>query len=290
MPSFAFWKSAKPDETKAPLLSDAAVKEELSLIIPNVSKAVDLNPGNQDSGVFLFDDDAQEIPGDQTPIVEPASTIPELISTHDDAPTQHSSSEESLLDISEPSPNSQSPALVPEVSSPRISSDTSSVVVERESVPEVDIEAEELPQTQTPVPEASSPTVSLSTAEPSQEHDDSPPSPSQHVSPVPKELGPILSVEKTAHAALVKVDTNVRNQDSAVYMADESSPAASPAASRPSSIASIDNAALRRRVSSLSKPATAAPQRTNSIARLQRPAELNLGFNSAPDSAKPKTV
>ncbi|KAF2134601.1 hypothetical protein P153DRAFT_329091 [Dothidotthia symphoricarpi CBS 119687] len=63
MPSFAFWKSTKPDETRISLLSnDAAAVEEgdIELFVP---KNLDLDPGNDDSGIFLFDDeDNSELP------------------------------------------------------------------------------------------------------------------------------------------------------------------------------------------------------------------------------------
>ncbi|KAF2631376.1 hypothetical protein BU25DRAFT_428346 [Macroventuria anomochaeta] len=222
MPSFAFWKSSKPDESKSPLLSDAAVTEELSVIIPGTSKAVDLNPGNQDSGIFLFDEDAQELPGDQTP------TVVELKKNEENAP-----------------------------------------------------------RTRSPAPESTSIEEPSATIEPSQEEEGTSTSRSRPLSLVPKESGSALSVEKRADpVALGKIETNLRDRDSGVYMSDNES---SPAFSQPSSIASNDHVLARSRVSSLSKPTTASPQPTKSIARLQRPAELNLGFNSAPDPAKPRS-
>src|SRR5690242_19184869 len=124
MPSFAFWKSSKPDESQSPLLSDAAVKEELSVIIPNVSEAVELNPGNQDSGVFLYDDDAQEIPGDQTPLIGPAEdTGTQLDAVHEETPMQTEQSskktpESSLLDVEVPSSCPESPAIAPDGPAP----------------------------------------------------------------------------------------------------------------------------------------------------------------------------
>ncbi|OAL51805.1 hypothetical protein IQ07DRAFT_586154 [Pyrenochaeta sp. DS3sAY3a] len=54
MPSFTFWKSSKEDESRSPLLSDDATTNMVKL---PASRNIDLNPGNQDSGVFLFEDE-----------------------------------------------------------------------------------------------------------------------------------------------------------------------------------------------------------------------------------------
>lgn len=284
MPSFAFWKSSKSDESKSPLLSDAAVKAELSVIIPGASKGVDLNPGNQDSGVFLFDEDAQEIPGDETPVVGPTTGL--LTETCHEQPAQSNTSsaegiEVSLLDVHEPSPLPQSPALVPE--EPLVQSHVRST---EEVGSQPAKEVEDATQVESPQPEAPSSEDLPSATETSREHSEST-STSRPISVVPKEAGPNLRVEKrAAPAALAKHESSIRDRDSGVYMSDSE---ASPAQSRPSSIVSNDNAPLRSRLTLLSKPSTPSPQRTNSIARLQRPAELNLGFSSAADQAKPKS-
>ncbi|UPX09344.1 uncharacterized protein EKO05_0000035 [Ascochyta rabiei] len=279
MPSFAFWKSSKPDEAKAPLLSDAAVAAELSAIVPGASRGVDLNPGNQDSGVFLFDDDAQEISEDHAldaePIPLPMTEV--LLEEHEQTTTETLVTDESLLDSDEPSPHPETPSLVPEQPLQTGASNVSehSAAEETAQKPEESqIDSLQLEQHETAV-------------ESSKDEESHSPSSSPPVSLVPKELGPNLSVEKRlSPTALVKVETRMRDRDSGVYMSDSES---SPARSRPSSIASNDNVLARSRVSSLSKPTAASPQRTNSIARLQRPAELNLGFNSAPDAAKPRS-
>ncbi|KAF3035802.1 hypothetical protein E8E12_004210 [Didymella heteroderae] len=284
MPSFAFWKSSKPDESKSPLLSDAAVKAELSVIIPGASKGVDLNPGNQDSGVFLFDEDAQEIPGDATPVIGPKTGL--LTETRQERGSQSSTrgeatAESSFLDIHEPSPLPQSPALVPEepLVRDRIGEKVEIVsqTVQKEEVA-LRVESPQL---------ASHPLEKSSSVTETSEEESASASQLRPVSLVPKEPGPTLAVEKRATpAALRRVETNIHDRDSGVYLSDKET---SPARSRPSSIVSNDNAALRSRVASLSKPSTPSPQRTNSIARLQRPAELNLGFSSATDPAKPKS-
>ncbi|KAJ4985494.1 hypothetical protein SVAN01_09059 [Stagonosporopsis vannaccii] len=285
MPSFAFWKSSKPDESKSPLLSDAAVKEELSVIIPNVSKAVDLNPGNQDSGVFLFDDDAQEIPGDQTPVAGPAEESGAKLNAVDDESliqaeqSEKSTPGNSLLDVEIPSPCPQSPAIVPEGLSPPESNDVSNSLTGDSEVP-----TEESQQVEFLVYSSKEPS---SVVELSQASDNSAPLLSRPISLVPKESGLTLSVGKTPTSRILNsTGTDLRERDSGVYMSDDES---SPAHSQPSSIVSNDHAPLRSRVASLSKPTTASPQRANSIARLQRPAELNLGFSSAADPAKPKS-
>lgn len=68
--------------------------------------------------------------------------------------------------------------------------------------------------------------------------------------------------------------TGDRDRDSGVYFSDSEN---TPPSSRPSSICSTRSAAPKL-----------IPQRTGSLARLQRPAELNLGFNAA-DPAKPRS-
>jgi hypothetical protein len=283
MPSFAFWKSSKSDESKSPLLSDAAVKAELSVIIPGASKGVDLNPGNQDSGVFLFDEDAQEIPGDETPVIGPSTGL--LAETCQEQPTQSqlssaASIETSLLDVHERSPLPQSPALVPEEQSVKHYVGSTERIETQPVEEEGAAPKHEIPHSGSRSSEASS--VSGASDEQSE-----PASLSRPVSVVPKEAGPILRVEKrAAPAALARRETNIRDRDSGVDLSDSE---ISPAQSRPSSIVSNDNSPLRSRIMSLSKPATPSPQRTNSIARLQRPAELNLGFGSTAVTSKPKS-
>jgi hypothetical protein len=261
------------------------VKEELSVIIPGVSKAVDLNPGNQDSGVFLFDEDAQEIPEDQTPLMGPTTTpVAETRPVHFAEPIQSSTNgaeteeKTSLLDVHEPSPHPQSPALV--LKEPLVQDHVgagekigSQPVQKEEVAPHI-----ESPQSETQPPRESSFAVESNREETATVFR------ARKVSLVPNQSGAILTLEKRGSpAALRMMKTNMRDRDSGVYLSDNES---SPAQSRPSSIASNGNAPLRSRVTSLSTP---SPQRTNSITRLQRPAELNLGFGSAQDSAKPKS-
>ncbi|KAF1838228.1 hypothetical protein BDW02DRAFT_489642 [Decorospora gaudefroyi] len=56
MPSFAFWKTAKVDEAREPLLTDGAVAAEGDSVVVAKGLDLDLDPGNDDSGVFLFDE------------------------------------------------------------------------------------------------------------------------------------------------------------------------------------------------------------------------------------------
>lgn len=246
MPSFAFWKSSKQDESKSPLLTDAAVAEELRAIVPGASKAVDLNPGNQDAGVFLFDDDAQEIPVDHTTVIGPVTE------THNEAAQESVS----LLDVEESTPRSNTPSLMPE---------------EPKQIVEV-IDGTSQPESLPTTPSMTSTSVADGTGQ-EDSHSSSRPA-----SLVPRESGPSLSVEKRAVGG---VDTNMRDRDSGVYMSDSED---SPTQSKPSK-----HIIARARVSSLSEPTVASPHRTNSIARLQRPAELNLGFSSASNAAKPRS-
>lgn len=284
MPSFAFWKSSKPDESKSPLLSDATVKAELSVIIPGTSKGVDLNPGNQDSGVFLFDDDAQEIPGDETPII--GATAGLLNEALQEQPTQSRPSsamrmEDSLLDVHELSPLPHSSALVPE--EPLLKDHVVSIEIIDSKVAE---EEEVAPQAESPQPESRRLEELLCVTGTSRE-ESGPAALPQPVSSAPQEAGSILRFrKKAAPAALAVHETSFRDRDSGVYLSDCEIPSAQ---SRPNSIISNDNTPLRSRVTSLSKPSTPSSQRTNSITRLQRPAELNLGFGGTADSVKSRS-
>jgi hypothetical protein len=66
MPSFAFWKSSKTEESaQQPLLAADSTCNEADAIQNFTPKNLDLNPGNEDSGVFLFDESdlqAQTLP------------------------------------------------------------------------------------------------------------------------------------------------------------------------------------------------------------------------------------
>lgn len=295
MPSFAFWKSSKADESKSPLLSDAAVKAELSVIIPNTSKAVDLNPGSQDAGVFLFDEDATEIPGDETPVVERDPNVQNktTLEQPNTLPSEHTSNtaetNNSLLDIDEQSPCPHSPALVPEApSNAKESSTNKATNIHKETAADIADIDNHTPHGSSPVPEPASAGKNSvpSIMESSEVEGRSSSAQPQALSPVPKEAGLVLDVEKrTVRRRMNTIETNMRDRDSGVYMSDSEG---SPNFSRPFSVASTETGPLRTRVRSLSKPAPPSPQRTNSIARLQRPAELNLGFNGT-DSAKPKS-
>ncbi|CAO2653992.1 Nn.00g107250.m01.CDS01 [Neocucurbitaria sp. VM-36] len=56
MPSFAFWKPSSTDESRSPLLSDDTLVENRSSAVPVSGRNFDLDPGNDDSGVFFFDE------------------------------------------------------------------------------------------------------------------------------------------------------------------------------------------------------------------------------------------
>ena len=294
MPSFAFWKSSKPNESK-PLLSDAAVAEQLSAIVPGTSKTVDLNPGNQDSGVFFFDEDAQEIPVDHSPLIESTLSPPSQPQPEEPEQAELAASTPVAnvpLHIDELSLHPESPSLMPEHASQTHVINVSNVSEHLAVEENVDSKFEDVsmnptqlepPPPTTPKLEQQHPTILESVQDKEAPH----PSPRKPISHVPRETGPSLSViKRPASAGPRKTETEIRDQDSGVYVFDNES---SPAHSRPSSIASEENILARSRVSSLSRPAAASPQRTNSIARLQRPAELNLGFDSAPGPAKPRS-
>ncbi|KAF1979553.1 hypothetical protein BU23DRAFT_446742 [Bimuria novae-zelandiae CBS 107.79] len=79
----------------------------------------------------------------------------------------------------------------------------------------------------------------------------------------------------TPRKEIEKHVSTASDRDSGVYLSDNEDLPASP---RPSSFSSTR---------SLSTKST--PQRPDSIARLRRPAELNLGFNATDDPAKPRS-
>lgn len=72
-----------------------------------------------------------------------------------------------------------------------------------------------------------------------------------------------------------KHQSTPNDRDSGVFLSDNDD---LPSSSRPSSICSARSLSTR-----------ATPQRTDSIARLRRPAELNLGFNDKTDPSKPRS-
>jgi hypothetical protein len=90
---FAFWKKFR-SETRSSVLSDAAVAKELRAIIPPTPGKMEVTFEDHDSGVFLFDEDAEEfsVPSlidhalaaaDSTPLVlqAGASKIPKIMTS-----------------------------------------------------------------------------------------------------------------------------------------------------------------------------------------------------------------
>lgn len=95
---------------------------------------------------------------------------------------------------------------------------------------------------------------------------------SQHIVSSIEDVTPASSDQDARKRASTASDAN---RDSGVYLSDNED---LPPSSRPSSISCTR---------SLSTKST--PQRTDSIARLRRPAELNLGFNASTDPSKPRS-
>ncbi|KAH7378328.1 hypothetical protein BKA66DRAFT_421382 [Pyrenochaeta sp. MPI-SDFR-AT-0127] len=71
MPSFTFWKSSKPDEVSSQPLNDSVGSRVLEHSVPAQKKVFDLNPGNQDAGVFLFEE------ADLPPPTPPTTFLPQ---------------------------------------------------------------------------------------------------------------------------------------------------------------------------------------------------------------------
>lgn len=73
MPSFAFWTPSKGDESSVPLLSDIAMATENSgNAMSSAQRQFDLDPGSEDSGVFLFDEE----------LAPPSSLVPIVVEKH----------------------------------------------------------------------------------------------------------------------------------------------------------------------------------------------------------------
>ncbi|KAI4639994.1 hypothetical protein J4E93_008793 [Alternaria ventricosa] len=265
MPSFAFWKSNKPDPSKAPLLTEDAAAQDSSMVIPLVAKDLDLNPDGEDSGVFLFDDDAltlepeqvlEAIPLIATPPVEEREPLMRETERDTQVPVKNYSKKLILDD------NEEAPAPPPKsspLSQPQGIAATDGLLpaAEEESAAVQPVQA--VPQQERPAP-----------------------SPSAHDQD--SALKRPVSIATTS-------GTQSRDRDSGVYVSDDDS---LPPQSRPTSLA-LNDTHHQSRGSTISlkhtasTPTTSPRQRTDSIARLKRPAELNLGTNPVSDSSKPRS-
>ena len=227
MPSFAFWKSSKAGEVaQQPLpAADDTTPDEPKVLSTFIPKNLDLDPGNEDSGVFLFDE---------------ADTQAE-----DSPPVQQ---EEVMMGA--------------DVVSSR---DMSNILGSDKAVERVD----------------SSPSTSaeqsylLSQA------------PKQSMPCETQPKGPRVVVKVVRKAASTKPPGEEKS-DFSIH--NKHSHAAS---SRPTSLTPIDTT-LSKVPSAPSKNASptrpSAPQRTESLVRLRRPAELNLSTSAtASDACKPRS-
>jgi hypothetical protein len=272
MPSFAFWKSTKADTSNAPLLTEDVTTEEPSAVIPLVPKNLDLNPDGEDSGVFLFDDEAQPLRSpqiDQASEAEPLITSPSVVE------------EDSLIRGSEQ-----------EVQVPVKNYSKKLVSVDNDDPPAPPPKSSPLSQPQCTATKVE-PYIALEEEpEPFQQAQDTAP---QQSEPAPSSLKQSINQEtplkRPVWSATDTTTTQSRDRDSGVYVSDDDS---LPPQSRPTSLALGDFNQRSRNVSVSSKhsvlTSTSSPrQRTDSIARLKRPAELNLGANPVSDSSKPRS-
>ncbi|KAI4659369.1 uncharacterized protein J4E78_005796 [Alternaria triticimaculans] len=266
MPSFAFWKSNKPDPSKAPLLTEDAAAQDSSMVIPLVAKNLDLNPDGEDSGVFLFDDDAMPLEPEQVleavPLIAtpPAGEREPLMQEPEreiQVPVKNYSKKLILDDTEEaPAPPPKSSPL----SQPQGTAATEKLVsLAKEETAAVQHVQEAVPQQESPAP-----------------------SPSTH--------GQDNALKRPISTATASA-TQSRDRDSGVYVSDDDS---LPPQSRPTSLALNDSHHQSRNSSislkhTVSTSTTSPRQRTDSIARLKRPAELNLGTNPVSDSSKPRS-
>ncbi|USP75085.1 hypothetical protein yc1106_02359 [Curvularia clavata] len=220
MPSFAFWKSSKTEEVaQEPLLAVDAVPNESkgSTIVP---KNLDLDPGNEDSGVFLFDE--SDLPAQETPLLqqEEVTMGADAISLRDASNFCTSNKD---VDRVYPSPGTS---------------------------PEQSCLSPAVPQSISSETHFKKPRVIVKVT---------------RKAPSPEEQKPDLNT----------------HHDSPAY------------SSRPTSLNAIDTT-LSRVSSITSKHATPtrslAPQRTESLARLRRPAELNLSTSpTTSDASRPRS-
>ncbi|KAL1794327.1 hypothetical protein ACET3X_007748 [Alternaria dauci] len=274
MPSFAFWKSAKADPTKTPLLTEDAATGESNIAIPLVAKDLDLNPDGEDSGVFLFDEDAMPLQSPQpdlAPETEPLIALPSA--SDQDVPTMESEQEvqSKIQNYSKKlisTENEDPPAPPPKPSSSRQSqcatvTDESQTIIKEEE-PELSQQAQEQ------LPKQLEPSSS---------------------SPLEQSANLENPLRRPVPSAMNATSTQSSDRDSGVYVSDDDS---LPPQSRPASLA-LSESNQRSRNTSVSSKHTASSstslprQRTNSIARLKRPAELNLGANPVSDSSKPRS-
>jgi len=266
MPSFAFWKSNKPDPSKAPLLTEDAATEDTNIHIPLVPRNLDLNPDGEDSGVFLFDDDAKPLEHQQVLEAVPLIATPpagerEPLMQEPERDVQvpvKNYSKKLVLDDTEEAP--APPPKASPLSQPQGTAATERLVsVAKEETAAVQHVQESVPQQEKPAR-----------------------SPSTH--------GQDSALKRPASTATTSA-TQSRDRDSGVYVSDDDN---LPPQSRPTSLALSDNHHQSRNSSislkhTASTSTTSARQRTDSIARLKRPAELNLGTNPVSDSSKPRS-
>jgi hypothetical protein len=273
MPSFAFWKSTKADPSKAPLLPDDAAADESSIVIPLVPKSLDLNPDGEDSGVFLFDDDAVPLQSPQPDRVSEAEPlIASLPALQQDTSIQKPQQEveaqvknysKKLISIDYEDPPAPPPKPSPS------SQHESTAAVDDPNIATKEEKSKAAQQAQDVAPQQPEPVSSH------------PEQTANRESPL---KGPVSPATGT-------ITTQPRDRDSGVYVSDDDS---LPPQSRPTSLALTESNQRSRNASVSSKhtvsTSTSSPrQRTNSIARLKRPAELNLGVNPVSDSSKPRS-
>jgi hypothetical protein len=287
MPSFAFWKSSKVDEATAPLLTDDAHTDadESSVVETIAVKNLDLNPGNESSGVFLFDEEDLPPQSPPTSLQEDISSVAALedvppstsrdIEAREDAETNNKGSLESAPEIegegelaSSPSTTDRNPPSLPPTSSP-----------ENESL---------LPD---PAVMSHMSTTDEDT-EPSQQIQEAFPRLPEPMSQPQRQTSTTKRISAEPAAALDHHTMELHDRDSGVELSDDGS---IKAPSRPAFLAMSDST-QRSRNSSLSikhtSPARPSPalQRTDSTPhRLHRPTELNLGANPVAATSKPRS-
>jgi hypothetical protein len=245
MPSFAFWKSSKVDEARAPLLT-----AEEEIVVKDLD--LDLNPGNEDSGVFMFE---EEDVSEESPLKDTRSKI---VSGNDPVPAPEAEATEEpwtnngsqIETAQEIAGEGQLPSLTHE-SSPSLPPNPPSC---NEAL----------------FPDTSHPSADEKHIEPVQQTQEASPQHPNHMSQPTKQTSATEPMSMRPDSALS------RDRDSGVELSDDESIKTH---SRPASLAMSDTTPHSRTPSLSSKPTT--PAKSSQPRRLHRPTELNLSSTPA---------
>jgi hypothetical protein len=282
MPSFAFWKSSKTDEAKAPLLTPNTDEHDVEMKL--VAKDLDLNTGNEDSGVFLFveedlpptapklsdvDPGSKEVSQGRAGVTREsdASIAASLLNAGAIAHDRAGIAGEGRLRGSPSTNNGKHASPLPASLSKHELLLVDPTATTHSSLVDEDIES--VQQIQEPSIQQTNPVFQLS-----------------------EQTSATKTMSTRPESAMSQRTTTSSARDSGVELFDDDS---LPPQSRPTSLAMSDSSPRSRKSSLSSKHTTPtkpspSPLRTDSIPRrLHRPTELNLGLNSVASTARPRS-